>query len=59
MIEDLSKIDIGTLRRKRDQAWEMAGFARKDEDRADELRWINKAQRYAAEIGRRIREEGK
>jgi hypothetical protein len=57
MDENLNKVDIGTLRRKRDQAWEMAGFARKDNDRADELRWINKAQRYTAEIGKRVREE--
>ncbi len=31
--------------RKADQAWEMAGLARQDGDKADEKRWTEEAQR--------------
>jgi hypothetical protein len=33
-------------RRKRDQAYEMAGCARMDGDRTDETRWLNEAKEY-------------
>lgn len=32
------------LRRKADQAWEMAGLARQDGDTADEKRWTARAR---------------
>lgn len=38
------------LRRKRDQAWEMAGCARQDRDKADEKRWTDEAIRLSKEI---------
>lgn len=57
MNEDLNRMDLLTLRRKRDQAWELAGMARQERDHLDERRWITKAQMYAAEIGKRAREE--
>jgi hypothetical protein len=44
------------LRRKRDQAWDMAGLARMDGDRKDEERRIAEARKYEAEIERRARE---
>jgi hypothetical protein len=53
--EKLRHMDLPTLRRKRDQAWECAGLARKDNDPADEERWILEATKYMAEIGRRVR----
>jgi len=58
-MKDIAKLDLTALRRKRDQAWELAALARKDSDHADELRWINKARRYVEEISRRINEEKK
>lgn len=33
-------------RRKADQAWEMAGLARQDGDRADEQRWTDEAREW-------------
>lgn len=33
-------------RRKADQAWELAGCARQDGDKADEARWTEKAREY-------------
>lgn len=41
---------IERLRRKRDQAWEMAGLARKDQDTADELRHTNEAKEYSRQL---------
>lgn len=40
--------DPQRIRRKADQAWEMAGCARQDGDTADELRWTHEAQRLDA-----------
>lgn len=34
------------LRRKADQAWELAGLARQDRDTFDEQRWTRKAREY-------------
>jgi len=34
--------------REIDRAYEMAGLARQDGDRADELRWLKEAQRLKA-----------
>jgi hypothetical protein len=42
--------DIERLRRKRDQAWEMAGLARQDGDRVDEERRTEEAREYARQI---------
>jgi hypothetical protein len=36
------------LKRKEDQAWEMAGLARQDGDTKDEQRWTAEAQALAA-----------
>jgi hypothetical protein len=41
--------EIARLRRKEDQAWECAGCARTDGDKADEQRWFTKAREYAAQ----------
>lgn len=38
------------LRRKRDQAWEMAGCARQDGDKADEIRRTEEARDYSRQI---------
>lgn len=54
MDEDISKWDLNKLRREHDQAWELAGCARRDRDKADEDRWTSKARMYAAEITKRI-----
>lgn len=45
-------LSLEQLRRKRDQAWELAGLARQDGDTADERRWTNRAR----ELQRKIRE---
>jgi len=37
--------EIFKLRRKADQAWEMAGLARQDGDKQDEQRWTDEARR--------------
>ena len=39
---------IEKLRRKCNQAWDLAGCARRDGDTADERRWTDLARRYAA-----------
>lgn len=39
--------DLDKLRRKRDQAWELAGCARVDGDKEDEKRLTNEARRLA------------
>lgn len=54
--DDLSNLSLDILRRKRDQAWELAGCARQDRDTADEVRWTKKAREYNAEILKRVRE---
>jgi hypothetical protein len=53
----MNDLSLDTLRRKRDQEWELAGLARQDGDKADEARHTDKAREYAAEIGRRVRGE--
>ena len=42
--------DLERLRRKRDQAWEMAGLAWKDGDKKDEEKHTREAQEYARQI---------
>ena len=42
---------LDRYRRKRDQAWEMAGLARQDGDKKDEARWIAEAREYERLIG--------
>jgi hypothetical protein len=39
------------LRRKADQAWEMAGLARQDGDRVDEKRRTEEAREYERQLG--------
>jgi len=51
----MKEMSLETLRRKRDQEWELAGMARMDRDKADELRHTAKAREYAAEISTRLR----
>lgn len=41
------------LRRKADQAWDMAGLARQDRDTEDEKRRTAEARKYDAELARR------
>ena len=41
------------LRRKADQAWEMAGLARMDNDKRDADRRTEEAQRYEQELRNR------
>jgi hypothetical protein len=41
------------LRRKENQAWDMAGLARQDRDMKDADRWTKEAQAYRAEQVRR------
>lgn len=52
----VEEMSLETLRRKRDQAWEMAGLARQDGDKADEERHTQSACMYAEAIGERVRE---
>jgi len=47
-----NEFNIDRLRRKEDQAWELAACARVDGDKADEARWTAEAQA----IRRRITE---
>lgn len=51
----LAELTLDDLRRKRDQAYEMAGLARQDNDTADSDRWTAVAKKYAQEIGERVR----
>lgn len=44
------ELDIERLRRKRDQAWEMAGLARADRDMADAYRHSEIAQRITKRL---------
>lgn len=41
---------LARLRRKANQAWDMAGCARQDGDKADETRHTEEARRYEDEI---------
>lgn len=52
-MEDLTKMPIEWLRRKANQAWDMAGLARQDGDTRDEARRTAEARAYDAEILRR------
>jgi len=38
------------LKRKINQAWELAGCARQDGDKADEARWTKEARRLQAKL---------
>ena len=49
-IEELG-YNLETLRRKANQAWEMAGFARQDNDKVDEARRTADAREYDRLIG--------
>lgn len=57
MDEDTSNWSMEKLRRKRDQAWEIAGCARQDNDRKEEVRYTELATFYARKIGERVRGE--
>lgn len=52
--EEMSNWTIEKLHRKADQAWEMAGLARQDGDKADEIRHTEEAVEISIEIGRRL-----
>ena len=41
---------IDNLKRKRDQAWEMAGLARQDDDKLEEQRRTDEAIEYSRQI---------
>lgn len=49
-------MDIETMRRKRDQAWELAGLARQDGDKADEQRRTVEARDWQRQIAEQLRE---
>jgi hypothetical protein len=51
--------EIQRLRMKADQEWDMAGLARRDGDRADEIRHTEKAREYERLIGELMRSCGK
>jgi len=55
--EELASWTLEKLKRKADQAWDMAGLARQDNDRTDELKHTENARRCDQEIGRRLRGE--
>ena len=42
--------ELQRLQRKRDQAWECAGCARRDGDVKDEARWLEEARKYTEQI---------
>lgn len=44
------EMTIDVLRRKADQAWEMAGLARQDRDARDEERYTTEARQYERQI---------
>lgn len=48
--EQTNDPQLARLQRKRDQAWESAGLARRDGDLADEDRWTKEARSYEALI---------
>lgn len=43
-------MDLNYMRRKADQAWEMAGLAAQDGDKADCVRWTKEAQEWEQKI---------
>jgi hypothetical protein len=43
------------LRRKADQAWNLAGMARQDGDHKDEKKWTDEARRLEEELRELIR----
>lgn len=53
-MEDYSQLSLENLRRKRDQAWDLAGLARQDGDMTDCLRWTTKAKDLQREIKERL-----
>lgn len=53
MKEDTAAFSDAKLRRKAEQAWEMAGCARRDHDSKDEQKWIKVAQKYDQELKER------
>lgn len=53
-MEDIANWTLEKLRRKRDQAWELAGCARRDGDHKDEQRHTENARRYSREITDRL-----
>jgi hypothetical protein len=46
----MPETELDRLRRKRDQAWEMAGLARQDGDMADAQRQTEAARQYTEQI---------
>lgn len=54
--ESLDMMSLDKLRRRRDQAWEMAGLARQDRDYEDEKRRTAEARLYEDAIAERVRE---
>ncbi len=54
MQEDIENWSLEKLRRKRDQAWEMAGMARQDGDKVDEEKHTKDARKYQVEISTRV-----
>lgn len=50
MSEDYQNWSNKKLHRKLNQAWELAGCARMDHDKTDELRWLNEAEKYQTEL---------
>lgn len=46
----MSESRLEKLQRKRDQAWELAGMARKDNDHEDEVKWSRIAKDYQEQI---------
>ena len=51
----MSETVIERLRRKRDQAWEMAGLARQDGDEADCIRRMEEAKEYSRLIAEELK----
>lgn len=52
--KEIQSWDLEKLRRKRDQAWEMAGEARQDRDAQDEKRHTEEARQCEVEIALRL-----
>lgn len=55
--DDLQGLSLEQLRRKADQAWEMAGLARQDGDKEDEARHTAKARMYDSAVSERVRDD--
>jgi len=54
-LENTRAMTLRTLRRKEDQAWEMAGLARRDNDMADAQHQTDMARAYRKIICERVR----